>query len=79
MDRVCTGKKAWNAALQSTRTLRYAAGVTTAAAISFSFNWPLLFITPLFASIFLSLPMPAPTIRKVFGMFIYLVTAFLWE
>ena len=68
-------KKAWNLDLQSTRTLRYAVGVTTAAAISFSFNWPLIFITPLFASIYLSLPMPAPTIRKVIGMLIQLITA----
>jgi len=68
-------KKSWNLDLQSTRALRYAVGVTTAAAISLIFNWPLHFITPLFASIYLTLPMPAPTIRKVIYMFIHLVTA----
>jgi len=68
-------KKTWNVDLQSTRALRYAMGVTMAAAISLSFNWPLHFITPLFASIYLSLPMPTPTIRKVIGMFIHLITA----
>ena len=68
--------KTWNVDLQSTRTFRYAVGVTTATAISFSFNWPLHFITPLFASIYLSLPMPAPTIRKVINMFIHLLIAF---
>jgi len=68
-------KKTWNVDLKSTRALRYAMGVTTAAAISFSFNWPLYFIAPLFASIYLALPMPAPTIRKVIGMFIHLVAA----
>lgn len=68
-------KKAWNVDLQSTRALRYAVSVTTAVAISFTFNWPLHFITPLFASIYLSLPLPVPNIRKVIGMFIHLVTA----
>jgi len=68
-------KKTWNVDLQSTRTLRYAVGVTTAAAISFSFSWPMHFITPLFASIYLSSPMPAPTIRKAILMFIHLVLA----
>lgn len=68
-------KKTWNVDLQSMRTFRYAVGVTSAAAISFSFNWPLYFITPLFVSIYLSSPMPAPSIRKVIGMFIHLVLA----
>lgn len=65
-----------NAGLQSRRTLRYALGVTTAAAISFSCSWPLHFITPLLVSIYLSLPAPAPTIGKVIGMFIHLLFAF---
>ena len=66
----------WTNDLRTARVIRFAVGVTTAAAISFGFNWPLHFITPVITAVLLAEPHPAPTIRDVFEMILYAFAAF---
>lgn len=46
---------------QQIRTLRYAVGVTIAAALAFAIEWPLSFLFPVLSAVFLALPLPRPT------------------
>ena len=47
--------------LRNAQVLRFAFGVTVSTAIAFGLAWPLHFLTPVLATFFLSLPLPAPT------------------
>lgn len=49
---------------QQIRTLRYAVGVTIAAALAFAIEWPLSFLFPVLSAVFLALPMPKPTLLQ---------------
>jgi len=49
---------------QQTRTLRYAVGVTIAAALAFAIEWPLSFLFPVLSAVFLALPMPKPSLQQ---------------
>ncbi len=69
-------RRLWTSDLRTARVVRFAAGVTAAAAISFVFNWPLFFLTPVFTAFFLSLPLPAPTLRQVLQNAFYVLVAF---
>ena len=67
----------WTRDLQTARVLRFAFGVTAAVAISFAFAWPLFFLTPVLATVFLSLPMPAPNARQVVDLLVQALAAML--
>lgn len=69
-------KRLWTRDLRTARIVRYAIGVTTAVALAFGLNWPLFFVTPVFAAVFLAKPLPAPTIRKSLRTILYPVVAF---
>lgn len=69
-------KKLWTHDVCTARIVRYAIGVTAAAALAFGLNWPLFFITPLFVAMFLAMPSPAPTIRESLHAMVYPVVAF---
>jgi hypothetical protein len=49
--------------LASTRILRLAVGITLAHFVSQAFGWSAGFLTPVLASVLLTLPLPAPTLR----------------
>ena len=49
---------------QHIRTLRYAVGVTIAAALAFAIEWPLSFLFPVLSAVFLALPMPKPSLQQ---------------
>ncbi|MEH6651339.1 MAG: DUF2955 domain-containing protein [Motiliproteus sp.] len=49
---------------RSVRVLRLAIGSTIAMALAYSINWPLAMLTPVFTVVFLSLPMPRPTLYQ---------------
>ncbi len=69
-----TRSRSWD--LRSIRGVRFAVGVTVAVAISFGLNWPLYFLTPVLTAFFLSLPLPAPTLRQMFVGIVYVLAAF---
>ncbi len=58
--------KAWLRAFgqdqTSVRIIRFATGVTLAAAIAYGINWPLSFLLPVLTAFFLSLPLPMPSL-----------------
>lgn len=62
--------------LRAARILRYSVGVTATAAIAFSVAWPLFFLTPVLAAVFLAMPLPAPTVRDVVQNITYVLAAF---
>lgn len=49
---------------QYRRSLRYAIGVTLAAALAFGFAWPLSFLLPVLTAVILALPVPRPTLKQ---------------
>jgi len=49
---------------RSIRILRFSVGVTLSVALAYGINWPLSFLLPVFTSVFLALPLPAPSIRQ---------------
>jgi len=49
---------------QQIKTLRYAVGVTIAAALAFGIVWPLSFLFPVLSAVFLSLPLPKLTLAQ---------------
>ncbi len=49
---------------QQIRALRYAVGVTIAAALAFGIAWPLSFLFPVFSAVFLALPLPKLTLKQ---------------
>ena len=67
----------WTQDLRSARVLRFAFGVTAAVAIAFAFAWPLFFLTPVLATVFLSLPTPAPSARQVGSLLLNALAAML--
>jgi len=70
-------KSVWRSDLRRVRIVRYAVGVTTASAAAFAIQWPLFFLTPVFAAVFLSLPLPSPTIRQSLDLVGHILIAFL--
>jgi hypothetical protein len=66
----------WTKDLRTARVLRFSVGVTVAAAISFGFNWPLFFLIPVFSAVFLSMPLPAPTLGQMFTNILHVLAAF---
>lgn len=56
--------------------LRYTLGVTFAAGVAFLYQWPLFFIAPVFAALFLSLPLPSPDLRAALALIGDFFTAF---
>ncbi len=67
----------WTNDLHTARILRYAITVTVSVAISFSLAWPLYFLTPVLVSVFLPLPMPAPTLKVGLSFILYVIYGFL--
>ena len=49
---------------QQIRALRYAVGVTIAAALAFGIAWPLSFLFPVLAAVFLALPLPKLSLQQ---------------
>jgi uncharacterized membrane protein YccC len=49
---------------QHIRTLRYAVGITIAAALAFGIAWPLSFLFPVLSAVMLALPLPKPTLQQ---------------
>ena len=49
---------------QQIRALRYAIGVTIAAALAFGIAWPLSFLFPVLSAVFLALPLPKLTLQQ---------------
>jgi uncharacterized membrane protein YccC len=49
---------------QQVRALRYAVGVTIAAALAFGIAWPLSFLFPVLSAVFLALPLPKLTLSQ---------------
>lgn len=49
---------------QQIRALRYAVGITIAAALAFGIAWPLSFLFPVLSAVFLALPLPRPTLQQ---------------
>ena len=47
---------------QQIRALRYAVGVTIAAALAFGIDWPLSFLFPVLSAVFLAMPLPKLTL-----------------
>ena len=71
-----TRRRSWITDLRTARVLRYGFGVTAAMAIAFGYQWPLFFLTPLLAAVFLSLPLPAPTLVQTIRNIGYVAVAF---
>jgi len=46
------------------RALRYAVGLTIAAALAFGIAWPLSFLFPILSAVFLALPLPKLTLQQ---------------
>jgi Protein of unknown function (DUF2955) len=67
----------WTNDLHTARILRYAITVTAAVAISFSLAWPLYFLTPVLVSVFMPLPLPAPTLKVALSFILYVIYGFL--
>jgi len=63
----------WTNDLHTARILRYAITITGSVAISFSLAWPLYFLTPVLVSVFLPLPMPAPTLKVGMSFILYVI------
>jgi uncharacterized membrane protein YccC len=70
-----TGRRAWTRDLRTVRIMRFAVGVTAAAAIAFGIEWSLYVLTPVFTAFFLSLPLPAPTARQILDNILYVLAA----
>lgn len=66
----------WIWDLRRIRIVRFAVGVTVSVAISFGFDWPLYFLTPVLTAFLLALPLPAPTLRQSFNNILYVLAAF---
>lgn len=66
----------WLTDLRTARVLRFGFGVTAAMAIAFGVEWPLFFLTPVFTAVFLSLPLPAPSLGQCVRSIGYVVIAF---
>ena len=49
---------------QQIRALRYAVGVTIAAALAFGIAWPLSFLFPVLSAVFLAMPLPKLTLSQ---------------
>ncbi len=49
---------------QQIRALRYAVGVTIAAALAFGIAWPLSFLFPVLSAVFLALPLPKLSLQQ---------------
>ena len=67
----------WTRDLRTARVLRYAFGVSAAMAIAFAFAWPMFFLTPVLAAVFLALPMPAPSAAQVRSLLVNALAAML--
>jgi len=52
------------ASVETVRTLRFAVGVTLAAALAFAIEWPLHFLTPVLTAAFLASPLPGMTPQR---------------
>jgi hypothetical protein len=62
---------------QNIRIMRFAIGVTLAIALSSAIEWPLSFLSPILASVFLAMPIPRPGLHAGLKNMLYTVTAFL--
>jgi len=60
----------------SVRILRFATGVTLAAALAYGINWPLSFLLPILTSFMLSLPLPMPSLRAGLQNMLHTLMAF---
>lgn len=69
-------RRIWTTNLRTARVLRFAFGVTTAVVLAFGYEWPLSFLTPIFTGLFLSLPLPAPTLGQNLRNCYYVLEAF---
>ena len=70
-----TGRRPWTRDLRTARIVRFAVGVTAAAAIAYGFEWTLNFLTTVFTAFFLALPLPAPTERQIINNILYVFAA----
>lgn len=72
-----TGLRFWAGDLRQTRIVRYAFGVALTVAIAYGFDWPLAFLLPILTALFLSLPIPSPTLQSAFRNMLQTLGAFL--
>ena len=72
--------KTWLRALgqdqTSVRIIRFAIGVTLAAALAYGINWPLSFLLPILTSFMLSLPLPMPSLQAGLRNMLHTLIAF---
>ena len=72
--------KTWLRALgqdqTSVRIIRFAIGVTLAAALAYGINWPLSFLLPILTSFMLSLPLPMPSLATGLRNMLHTLMAF---
>ena len=66
----------WTGDLQQSRIVRFAIGVTLALAIAYGFNWPLAFLMPVLAAVFLAMPLPCPGASTVLKNMLQTLLAF---
>ncbi|UCE89011.1 MAG: DUF2955 domain-containing protein [Pseudomonadota bacterium] len=67
---------AWTRDLRTARIVRFATGVTFAAAVAFAIEWPLSFLVPVLTAVFLAMPLPGPTPQQVLSNIFYVLGAF---
>ena len=65
----------WTHDQRTARILRYAFGITAAVLLSFTFAWPLFFLTPVLAAVLLGMPLPGPGLRQVGRLLTDLIAA----
>ena len=68
----------WYSDLRTVRIVRFAFGMTLIAGIAFGMQWPLYFVTPLIASVFLAntFPLATPVYREALKLILYSLVAF---
>lgn len=60
----------------ATRVLRLAAGVTISVALAYGIEWPLAFLFPVLTGVFLSLPLPMPSLKEGLRNMLHSLLAF---
>ncbi|MCP4874567.1 MAG: DUF2955 domain-containing protein [Gammaproteobacteria bacterium] len=60
----------------SVRVIRFAVGVTISVALAYGIEWPLSFLLPVLTSVFLSLPLPMPSLQAGLRNMLHTLSAF---
>jgi len=62
---------------ENSQIMRFAVGVTLAVALTAAIDWPLSFLVPVLASVFLAMPIPMPTLKAGLTNMLYTASAFM--